>query len=122
MDFTIPAHLTEEATRFDRFLDAHLKPQLSAWNRAGAIPAAFYRAMGTGGWFGLNFLNRGLESGSAILFEDDSTESLTEGLGRLCAAFETGKPFRDLKGRLPEFVVSAKEIARRCVQLMEEIG
>ena len=52
MDFSISDELLKSGSRFDGFLRDHVKPNLSAWVRDGAVPREFFRRLGENGWFG----------------------------------------------------------------------
>lgn len=52
MDFSISDELLKSRSRFDGFLQNHVKPNLSAWVRDGAVPREFFRRLGENGWFG----------------------------------------------------------------------
>ncbi len=51
MDFSISDELLKSASRFDGFLQDHVKPNLSAWVRDGTVPREFFRRLGENGWF-----------------------------------------------------------------------
>ena len=55
MDFSVPETIANDITRFKSFLDEHLKPYLSSWYKKGEVPVDFYRKLGTGGWFGIQW-------------------------------------------------------------------
>jgi len=66
MDFTIPAHLTKDIQRFQKFLHTHVTSNLSAWQREGQIPLSFFRAMGEEGWTGFEEKSGLLRSHGAL--------------------------------------------------------
>ncbi len=52
MNFSVPETFKQEDERFSAFLDTHCMPHLSAWNREGAVPRSFIKAMGREGFLG----------------------------------------------------------------------
>ena len=66
MDFSIPAELSKELEHFQKFIKSHLKPEISAWNKTGEIPRQFFKALGDGGWYGLESKNNDLTKGSSL--------------------------------------------------------
>jgi len=66
MDIRIPAPLKSDIQRFREFVDTHLKPQLSGWQRDGHIPKEFFTALGREGWFGFDDHNGDLSSHSTL--------------------------------------------------------
>ena len=79
MAFTIPDSLAREMDRFQTFLDAELKPQVSRWYREETrVPADFFRAMGEGGWFGFNW-----EGGRLVKHSGLRESLITEAVARI---------------------------------------
>jgi alkylation response protein AidB-like acyl-CoA dehydrogenase len=66
MDFSVPAKVTKKLDKFGRFIETHVKPQLTAWTKKREIPRNFFEALGTGGWYGLKIKNEDLARGSAL--------------------------------------------------------
>ncbi len=67
MDFAVPTGISEDLTRFKEFIKLHILPNLRSWNKKRKIPPAFFRDMGDGGWFGLEFKNGRLTRESALV-------------------------------------------------------
>lgn len=61
MDFTVPDKLSQEAGRFEGFLQEQFISKVSAWYKEGTIPRSFFKAMGQEGWFGF-----GLQEGRLV--------------------------------------------------------
>ncbi len=66
MDFSIPPLMAKELERFKSFVKSEITPFLSSWNRAGKIPADFYRQMGKGRWWGYEYRNGRIEKGAVL--------------------------------------------------------
>jgi alkylation response protein AidB-like acyl-CoA dehydrogenase len=66
MDFSIPAGISNDRDRFRRLIKNHVSRELPAWYRSREIPAAFFRSLGEGGWFGLKTENGRLARRSAL--------------------------------------------------------
>jgi alkylation response protein AidB-like acyl-CoA dehydrogenase len=66
MDFAIPRAITEDIARFKDFIKNNISPNLPSWNRQRRLPPEFFRQMGEGGWFGLNFSDGRLSRESAL--------------------------------------------------------
>jgi hypothetical protein len=69
---------------------------------------------------GLVDLEPSLQSGSSIIIDGLNADALTHGLGRLSAAFKAGSEFQALLTRLPGFVLTWEEAAKRYEQLLTE--
>jgi alkylation response protein AidB-like acyl-CoA dehydrogenase len=66
MDFALPTAISEELARFNEFIETRIIPNLPSWSRQRELPPAFFRRMGEGGWFGLNFKDGRLTRESAL--------------------------------------------------------
>jgi alkylation response protein AidB-like acyl-CoA dehydrogenase len=66
MDFSTPEAISEDVSRFELFLDRHLKPHLSQWYKKGEVPVDFYKSLGNKGWFGIQWSKGGLVKTSAL--------------------------------------------------------
>ncbi len=66
MNFAVPTALTEDIQSFREFLDAGVKPQLPAWYQAEQIPRDLFRALGSGGWYGMRMEDDRLVYPSAL--------------------------------------------------------
>ena len=66
MDFAVPTAVSEDIARFKEFIKLHIAPNLRSWNKKREIPAAFFRDMGEGGWFSLQFKDGRLTRASAL--------------------------------------------------------
>ena len=67
MDFAIPAAISEKLDHFQDFINSRIEPYLRAWNKERIIPPEFFRDMGDGGWYGLQFRDGGLTRESALI-------------------------------------------------------
>ncbi|UCF90390.1 MAG: acyl-CoA dehydrogenase family protein [Desulfobacterales bacterium] len=77
MDFAIPAATSGSLKRFREFLDLQLQPHLSVWYAKGDIPQRFFRDLGGGGWYGMQWKNRRL-SRRSVLREALLTEEMAK--------------------------------------------
>jgi alkylation response protein AidB-like acyl-CoA dehydrogenase len=75
MDFSIPPALANERERFERFVRTHIVPSLSAWNRSGKIPKAFFGQMGEENGYGFQ-IREGRPAKHSVLREALFSESL----------------------------------------------
>ena len=66
MDFAIPAAISEKLDHFQDFINNRIEPYLRTWNKERTIPPEFFRDMGEGGWYGLQFKDGSLTRESAL--------------------------------------------------------
>jgi len=50
MDFSLSRNLAHDLERFEGFLNTHLVPTLSSWNRERAVPRGFFEELGKSAW------------------------------------------------------------------------
>ncbi len=66
MDFAIPKALSKEVIRFKKFLKDYIQSKLPQWYQRREIPAEFFREMGNGRWYGIEFKAGRLIKSSAL--------------------------------------------------------
>ena len=66
MDFSIPADLAQDLSRYKRFLDTELGADLEKWYRSQKLSRTFFKAIGAGGGYGIRFENGRLAESSAL--------------------------------------------------------
>jgi short/branched chain acyl-CoA dehydrogenase len=72
MDFSISRDLTRDLERFEAFLNTHLDPNLSSWNREREVPRGFFEELGRSAWLEYCFPAGGGGQGAlkqGLLFE-----------------------------------------------------
>ncbi|HYR02700.1 MAG TPA: acyl-CoA dehydrogenase family protein [Syntrophobacteria bacterium] len=50
MDFSLSRNLAHDLERFEAFLNIHLVPNLSSWNREREVPRGFFEELGRSAW------------------------------------------------------------------------
>jgi short/branched chain acyl-CoA dehydrogenase len=66
MDFSIPTAFCAEIESLKEFINKNVKPQLAGWYQSQEIPPEFFREMGAGNWYGIQFKEGRLVKGSAL--------------------------------------------------------
>ena len=66
MDFLIPTALYNRIESLKKFLKEKVRPELATWYQNQEIPAQFFREMGAGNWYGIEFKKNRLVKGSAL--------------------------------------------------------
>lgn len=66
MDFSIPAAFSETIGSLKAFIKGNVEPRLADWYRDQQIPAEFFRQMGAGNWYGIEFKEGRPIRGSAL--------------------------------------------------------
>jgi len=72
MDFSLSRNLAHDLERFDAFLNTHLVPNLSSWNREREVPRGFFEELGRSAWLEYCFPAEGGGQGAlkqGLLFE-----------------------------------------------------
>ena len=82
MDFSIPEAIAEDVSRFELFLDHHLKPYLAQWYKKGEVPVDFYHSLGKEGWFGIQWSKGNLVRTSALreAFVEENLARISPGI------------------------------------------
>ena len=66
MDFATPTSISADLQRLGKFIRTDIDPELPSWSRKRELPSTFFRGMGKGGWFGLEFTDGRLNRGSTL--------------------------------------------------------